>query len=155
MYRCVLQTEEGGREDVCTAGSLCVSTRNKHLYNIYIHLLFFLLRSCFDHVCEKTEVGGGRGGGHSAVKPLPLWRRVERKEERDEESVVFRGKEKQPISCRFLNAKIKDSGLDGLLGHDAGGQRPPAQSKVERWPELTSGLRVGGRGHQTECSEGL
>lgn len=41
MYRSVLQTEEGGRKDVCTAGSLCVSTRNKHLYNIYIHLLFF------------------------------------------------------------------------------------------------------------------
>lgn len=60
MYRSVLQTEEGGRKDVCTAGRLCVSTRNKHLYNIYIHLLF-LLRSCFCHVCEKTEVVGAEG----------------------------------------------------------------------------------------------
>lgn len=60
MYRSVLQTEEGGRKDVCTAGSLCVSTRNKHLYNIYIHLLFF--HSVHVSVMsEKTEVVGGGG----------------------------------------------------------------------------------------------
>lgn len=156
MYRCVLQTEEGGREDVCTAGSLCVSTRNKHLYNIYIHLLFFFTPFMFRSCLWENRSGGGGSGWRSFCSETTSTLKKSREKRRTRRGVCrFQRERKAANFLPFSQRQNKRLGFGRPVGTRRG--RSTTSCSVKGWAVTWVDLRVegGGRGHQTECSEGL